>query len=204
MKLLGHVFSALIALMWSAAPAIAQERVTAPAGGLSIEKPKGWMVTPPDASIANTRGLQYDSPEFRSLIERVNAPFITMVKYPIDRAGINPTIKVNYLLLPATLRDDSSVELLTKIIDTLRMGFGDIRFLQPPAPMKVAGTQGAHARIVFMVKGSAGTPYQTISEVWIVRRGDYLITLGVSYSPDEPAATVEEIEAAVQSFRIDG
>jgi hypothetical protein len=200
MKLLAWMFAALLAL---AGPAVAQERIAAAAGGISIEKPVGWTVMPPDRVLENVRGLTYESPEFRRVVDATGAPFITMIKYPADREGINPTMKVNYQRLPASMHSMGPVEVLTGVVGAMRSGFGEVDILVAPHAVQFAGAPGAHVRIAYTIKGAAGTPFETVSEMWIILRGGYAIILGVGYGRDEPAATVSEIQGAALSFRID-
>ncbi|MEZ0243454.1 MAG: hypothetical protein ACAH11_08780 [Sphingomonas sp.] len=205
MKLLALVLSALAVLALPAAPAFAQgERIVAPAGGISIEKPRGWNILPPDEAMENLRGLRFDDPRVQRAIGSGNAPFIVLLKYPADTEGINPTLKVNYRPLPPSLRGKSAVEVLSMLFESMRTTVNDVVLLDPPAPVQFAGGTGAHFRLSYTLVGSAGTPYKVISEMWMTLRGDYAVILGAGYGADEPPATAAEIAAASRTFRLEG
>jgi hypothetical protein len=204
MKLLAFVLSALALLAVPAAPALAQERIVAPAGGISIEKPRGWNVIPPSAAMENLRGLRFDDPRVKAVIGQGEAPFIVLLKYPPDTEGVNPTLKVNYRPLAAPLRGMTAIEVLNALYGAMSRTMDNVELLDAPAPVQFAGGTGAHFRLSYSLVGSGGTPFHVISEMWLTLRGDYAVILGAGYGADEPAETAAEIAAASRTFRIEG
>ncbi|MES2443884.1 MAG: hypothetical protein V4574_13725 [Pseudomonadota bacterium] len=201
MRLLAAILASLVAL---ATPAFAQgvERVTAPAGGISVEMPGGWSITPPDPSVEKLRGLTYRSPEFRRSAQTGSAPFLTLVKYPANHPGINPTMKVNYLALSDSMLRLDPVELLTRLTDAMRRQSGGLEVLDAPALASFMGV-GAHVRVAHTTRNRAGTPVETVSEMWITLLGDYAVILEAVYDADEPAQTIVEIDGVARTLRID-
>lgn len=188
------------ALLVMAAPAVAAlgERIAAPVGGISIEKPAGWSVLPPDEALRNIRSIDFDTP---GASRALRGPLITLTKYPLSRPGVNPTVKINYHNFPAAreLGPDGVAKLM---VDDLRRSLGEITILDAPSALQVSGMPAGHLRVGYTLRrGEAAVP--TISEIWVVLRGSGFFVIGAGYAPDEPAATHGEIEAAVASVKIE-
>jgi hypothetical protein len=182
-------------------PAFAQERVTAPIGGISIEKPGGWRIVPPSEAVANLGKIEFATPEQRARVVGDDpGPLITFLKYPDTHPGIIPTIKVNYRPAPGIGRVGAK-GILNAMIETLRTGFGAAQILDAPTDVMLAGQPAAHMRVAFTINAN-GDSLPTISEMWVIPRGNYMLVIGVAYADDEPAATHAEILAAIASVRI--
>lgn len=185
------------ALLAVAAPAMAAagERIAAPVGGISIEKPAGWSMLPPDATLRNIKEIDFDTP-----LRPANAPLITLTKYPLSHPGIIPTIKVQYHYFPgATALGPEGVAKL--MIGDLRRSLGDLTVVDEPAAIQVSAMPAAHARVSYTLrrgKESLGS----ITELWVVNRGNGFFVIGAGYAPDEPAVSLSEINAALASVRI--
>jgi hypothetical protein len=190
-------------LVAGSAPAFAQarERVTAPVGGISIEKPTGWFTVPPGDAIANLRKVEFDSPAFQQRLQQAaSEPLIVFTKYPVSHPGLIPTIKVNYRRIPDNKRI-GAVGVLNAVIDAMRQGFGTVDILDAPTETRVGGLPAAHMRVAYVMT-SQGEKLSAVSEMWMIPRGDYVLIVGVAYSPDEPAPVRDEILAAVGSVQI--
>lgn len=200
-RLLTAVAAAL--LVAGSAPAFAQarERVTAPVGGISIEKPSGWFGVPPAEAFANLRKVEFDSPAFQEQMQRTaSEPLIVFTRYPTTHPGLIPTIKVNYRRIPEN-RKIGAVGVLNAVVGAMRQGFGDLAVLDAPAETKVGGWPAAHMRVSYTMTVE-GDSLAAISELWLIPRGDYVLVLGVAYSPDEAALVHDDILGAIGSVQI--
>lgn len=188
------------ALLVMAAPAVAAigERIAAPVGGISIEKPAGWSVLPPDEALRNIRGIDFDTP---GASRALRGPLITLTKYPLSHEGVVPTIKVNYHHFPAA-RELGPDGLAKLVIADLNRSLGEVKVLDAPSTVKVSGLSAGHFRVGYALRRGKQTA-DAVSEIWAVPRGNGFFMIGVGYSPDEPAATHGEIEAAVASVKIE-
>jgi hypothetical protein len=201
MRLLLWLLAAL-AVLAAPAPAFAQERIVAP-GGVAIDKPDGWTVQPIAPAVEKLRGLGFNSPAFRSAVEKGGMPFLTLTKYPAGHAGINPTIEIKYEAPVSSGPPPSEAGMLAAAVDAMRRDFGPIEILDELAEVQFAGAPSTHVRIACRSRSRAGKQFEKVVELWITHRGGYAIWLKAEYDRDAPAKTMLEIDGAVRGFQIE-
>jgi hypothetical protein len=203
MRLLVAALAALVALAAPAAPAWAQtgERNEAGTVGISIALPRGWSRAPEGAATRSLLALDRKSPEFQRALESNQLePLIVIGKFPSPAGTSVPSIKIQYMAFP--LRDFPLIDLAARSIDSVRDGYGvEVTVLEPPAMTTIGGLPAAHRSVSFSVTRD-GVVYPTVSEFWVVRRGNYLFLIGANYDPAVAAATRAEIRAAIASIEI--
>lgn len=199
MKLLAVLFAALM-IAAAPAPALAQERITAPVGGISIEKPAGWHLLPPDEVLANFKSIDLEDPRAQNI---PNGPLISITRDLPDRAaGLIPTIKINYVAYPAVAQRGADGT-MHDVIDAMRVSVPDIKVVEAPHAVTVAGRKAARARVTFTLNRD-GAAMVAESEMIIVPRGSTgFFTISFSYPAGEAGQNRVIFDAALASVRID-
>lgn len=198
-KFLAAVFAALM-LVAAPASAIAQERVTAPVGGISIAIPKSWHLIPPDESLKNMKGFDLENPQIAA---EVKAPLITIMRErPENAAGIIPTIKASFTPYPGS-GNRGAVAITEELVSQMPQIFPDFKVLTPTRPVTIAGRPGAGVRVGFSLKmGGELMPVET--ELYIVPQGKAgIFVIGFSYLGGQEPALRPTFDAALASVRID-
>ncbi|MEZ0243453.1 MAG: hypothetical protein ACAH11_08775 [Sphingomonas sp.] len=183
-----------------AAPAAAQERIFAPVGGISIIKPAAWYLIPPDESLANLQGFEFEDPQVQRSLA---APLITLTRDPIGTVGgIIPTIKVNYVAYPGIGRL-GAMGAVVEIIDIMRGAYADLKVLKAPYAATIAGLPGARALIAFSVRQN-GRLLEGETEMVVIQRGNLgIYTLGYAYPAGQAARGAADFDMVFASLRID-
>lgn len=185
-----------------AAPAIAAmgERIYAPVGGISIEKPDGWYLIPPDESLRNLKALDFEDPRVQ---QSLTAALITLTRdHPDNVAGIIPTITIKYAAYPR-IRERGAMGVTEDLIAAMRTAYSDFRVVEAPRPYSVAGHAGARALVVFTVRSQGGME-SCEGELIIIPRGTIgVYSLALFWKAGEGAQTRAAFDAALASVRID-
>jgi hypothetical protein len=194
------IAAAALAIAAPAAPAFAQERIAAPVGGISIEKPQGWHLIPPDEALSNMKTFDFDDP---ATAQTLQAPLITIMRtLPAETAGIIPTIKISYVRYPA-IATRGPIGAIEDMIAQVRSVFPDLRMLDAPQPVTVAGRESARASVVFSLRsGNEVTQIQT--DIILVPRGKAgFFSIGFAGLADDAPKNRKAFEAALESVRFD-
>jgi hypothetical protein len=161
--------------------------------------PDGWRRISAEEDSENLNRVRYGSPEFQQAVaRRSHLPIVVFHKYPSDHPGVNPTLKILFMPMQPFR---TTADLLSAVLRISREGFPDFALVEPPTEVIVSGLPALHARVTYTMQIDGGA-LPTISEIWLVQRGDYVFSIGIGYSPDEPAATRAEFRAAVAGIVI--
>jgi hypothetical protein len=191
----------LMALALAVAPAQARERISVASIGFEIVAPDGWQRISGEEAFAHHDRIELDSPEFQAQLRRRGSlPVISLRRHPAPRAGPIPVINVGFRSR-APFPGETALQIVERVVRIGPRSFNDWRALEGPRAFPIAGRAGAHARVAF-TQTVDGVRVPSISEYWIVLRGDYFFFVAVGYGPDEPAATRAEILVAIASIVI--
>jgi hypothetical protein len=92
--------------------------------------------------------------------------------------------------------------LLERIVERLRSNFADFTFVQFVTETTVDGQPAAGMAARYTVADGKGKEFKTLSRMWAVPRGDYMLTIGM-YSPAEgPNVSEKEFETIFKSIKL--
>jgi hypothetical protein len=187
-------------LLWSL-PASAGERIYVPALGFEIEAPEGWQQISGEEAYAHHGRVRLDDAELQRLMgARSQLPVLSLRRIVPRGASIIPTLNVS-IRPQAVFAGDDPVQVMERTVRVASRAFADLEVLDAPQPTVIAGLSGARLRFAYTLTMD-GRSVASISEFWIVSRGDHYIYMAVGYAADEPASTREAILAAVRSVTI--
>lgn len=196
-----HILAALVAVAF-AAPAVAAmgERIYAPVGGISIEKPDGWHLIPPDESLSNLKSLDFEDPRVQ---QSLTAALITLARdRPETVAGIIPTITVKYIPYPG-VGERGPLGVTEDALTAMRRAYPGFRVIEAPHAYSLAGHKGGRARIAFTV-GFRGEAETCEGELILIPRGTTgVYSLALFWAEGEGKQTRPIFDAALASLRID-
>ncbi|MSU62697.1 MAG: hypothetical protein EXS31_09920 [Pedosphaera sp.] len=170
--------------------------------GIKITKPADWHFMPAKAAAQNLALPKLRNREVEKEIRsKPNISFLVIARYQEPYAGVNPSVQVT-LKTQGELVGKGAVSLLTKITDRLKGSFGDFTFVEPVAESMLDGNPAARMAASYTVTDADGREFKTRARMWVVPRGDYMLTISMAGSNDGPNVSEKEFGQILQSIRI--
>lgn len=174
-----------------------------PTAGLEVTKPAEWHYVTAARNLENIKAVKLGDEEFHAAMQKyATAPLVAMTKFQEPYDDLNPSFKVN--IKPyGPLQGIPPAELITMIVPQFKKAFKDFELVQPPIEVEVSGIKSTYARMNYTMEIPDGRSFPTTSELWIVPRGDYFFMLGAGTRQDEKNGTRKEIEAILDTLKIE-
>ena len=183
------------------AAAPAEEVVTIPTLGLSVARPRDWYTVSAEENARNLRGVEMDDRELQELVIRHAAvPIVAFSKYREPYDDVNPSFKIN-VRRSGALAGRPATDILSGALPTLSRAFADMKLLEGPVETKVAGHPAAYTRLGYTMR-AGNKAFPTVSEFWVVPRGEIFFMLGTGTRRDERNGTRAEVRKIVDSVRL--
>jgi hypothetical protein len=177
----------------------AQDRVSYPAAGITVDRPAGWYEATLEQVQANREQTRLSDPGLqRALATRSALPLVVFTKYPEPHPGLNPTVQV-------TLRPGlggTPTQLLTTALEPMRRALPDFRIVSPIHATELAGWSAAHVRTAYSLQNASGQRFEVLSRLWVIPRGRMLFLIGMSGSPTGADLCEEDFAAVLASIDI--
>lgn len=162
--------------------------------GFKLTKPEEWQFITAEENIENLKKVKMNDTEFHQMmIKYSTAPLVALTKYPEPFDDLNPSFKVNIKPL-AGLKGASSKQFLEAMASQFQKMFQDFQIDQEPTDIEVAGLKGSYMRIKYTMAIPDGRTFPTMSELWIIPRGEYFFMIGAGTRQDEKTGTRKEIK----------
>ncbi len=170
--------------------------------GVKITKPADWHFLSAKAAAENLALPKFRNREIEKEIRsRPNMPFLVIARYQEPHVGINPSVQVT-LKTQGDLVGKGAVPLLTKITDRLKRTFGDFSFVEPVTETTLDGNPAARMAASYTVTDADGKEFKTRARMWVVPRGDYMLTFSMAGANEGPDVSEKEFGQILQSIRI--
>lgn len=197
-------FVSCLCLCLATAPALADTNLYSnPTVGLRISKPESWQFVSAQQNLENLRRTELKDSEFhQAMLKHANAPLVVMMKYPEPYEDLNPSLKISVRPM-GQLKGVDPKELVSVLLQNFKQVFKDFEVLQPPMDTELAGLSGAYMEVSYSLVVPEVGEYPTLSQLWILPRGDYFFMVGAGTRVDEQTGTRQEIAGILQSLSID-
>lgn len=172
------------------------------AAGFKVTKPASWLFVLAQDNLNNLGQVELNDAEFKQLmLKYATAPLVAMMKHPEPFDDLNPSFKVNIKPL-GLLQGTDPKQLLGMFLPQFEKLFKDFKLDQAPMDTTVAGLNAGYMRIRYTLMIPDGRGFPTLSEMWIVPKGDYFYLMGAGTRQDEATGSRAEIRQIVESVVI--
>ncbi len=171
--------------------------------GFEIIKPDDWYFTTAGKIMEQTQAVKFNEEEYHMTMKKyATMPLVSMTKFLEPYKDLNPSINI-YILPLGNFKGAQPVELIALVSPQFRKSLKDFKLVQPPMEVEISGIRSAYARINNLEQAANGSMISTISELWIVPRGDYFFVIGTGIRQDERNSSLAEIESIVKTVKIE-
>lgn len=198
--------SVLIALVLALIPASADggdkpTRVENSTAGVSIEPPPGWNVSTVAQLAENREKIRLSDAELEEAMKRLATPALfAFMKHPEPYDNINPSIQV--ILRPAPPGLATARQLLEVTVEALKGAHKDFKTVEPISELTVGGLPGAGMKVGYTLRTTEGAEFKVLARTWAVKRGNFLVLVGMSGAQEGTDVAEEEFTAAFASLKI--
>lgn len=173
-----------------------------PTVGLKITKPADWQFATVQQHMDNLNRVYANDKQMQeALTKYATAPLAVIYKYPEPYPDLNPSFKINIRPL-GPFKGKDSKEIIRAILPSFEKMFKDYALLGPVSDVTVSGLKGAYVRIGYTLEVPDGSSFPTVSELWIVPRGDFFFMMGAGIRKDEKTGSHAEIKKILDSVVI--
>lgn len=171
--------------------------------GFEVTKPAEWQFVTAEQNLENLKRTELNDKEFHAaMVKYATAPLVAMMKFPEPFDDLNPSLKVNIKPF-GQLKGTAPTKILGMLSPQFEKAFQDFKVVAPPALVTVAGIEAGYMRMNYSMLAPDGRSYPTTSELWIIPRGDYFFMIGAGTRQDEKTGSRKEIQAILDTMRID-
>jgi hypothetical protein len=171
--------------------------------GFSVTKPDSWQFLTVEQNLENLKRMQLNDEQFREVMVKYStAPLVAMMKYPEPYDDLNPSLKVNVKPL-GNLKGMDPKGIINLVSAPLKSVFKDFEITVPPMDTTVSGLRAGYAQFNYSLAIPDGRSFPTVSELWIVPRGEYFFIIGAGTRQDEKTGTRAEIQSILKTVKID-
>lgn len=174
-----------------------------PTAGFEITKPASWHYASAQENAENLKAAKLNDQEFQAAMSKyATTPMVIITKFKEPYPDLNPSLKVNIRPL-GPLKGRAPSDIVKLIVPQLERVFKDFQIGQPPTEVVISGLAASYVRINYTLQTSNGDSFPTTSELWIVPRGDFFFMIGAGTRQDEKTGSRKEIDAMINSIKID-
>jgi hypothetical protein len=176
-------------------------RVENATAGISIEPPPGWHTATVSQMAENREKIRLSDAELEKAVKAQATPALfAFMKHPEPYDNINPSISI--ILRPAPPSLGSATQLLDLAVGGLKGVHKDFTIVEPTREVTVGGLPGAGARVSYTLRTTEDAEYKVLARMWAVKRGSFLILVGMSGAQEGADVAEEEFATALASLRI--
>ena len=164
--------------------------------GFKLVKPANWVFVPTKSVAQHLAMPKLKDKELEKQIRsKPNVPFLVIARFEEPYEGLNPSVQVA-LKTQGELLGQGVVALLKRIVERLKGNFDDFVLVEPAMETTVDGKPAGRMVGRYTVTDDRGKEFNTKVRMWVVPRGEYLLTISM-YGPSEGPNTFEQEFAGI-------
>ncbi len=172
------------------------------ATGFTITKPAGWTHVVTESQGESEGQIRFTGKDLDQIVrEQANAPLVFMTKHPEPYDDINPGVQVMIRHL-GTLSTASPTDILRSTVARFPATFENFAFVEEVQETQVNGWKAAYTKIQYTITGKDGRRFPTLTRFWMIPRGKYMFTIGMSGAQEGPELSEEDFQRVLNSIRI--
>ena len=170
--------------------------------GFKLTKPAEWQFLPAHTVAQNLALPRMRDKELEKVIRsRPSIPFLVVARFPEPYEGLNPSVQVS-LKTQGELLGQGASALLQHVVERLKGTFSDFAFVEEVTETTVDSLPAARMIAKYTVIDSQGKDLKALARMWIVPRGDYMLTISMYGPQDGPNTSQKEFQQIFQSIKL--
>ncbi|MDH3256545.1 MAG: hypothetical protein OEM27_02915, partial [Nitrospinota bacterium] len=115
--------------------------------------------------------------------------------------GINPGVQVMIRPL-GNLSKAPPTDILKMTVARFPETFESFAFVEEVQETQVNGWKAAYTKIQYTITDKSGRRFPTLTRFWMIPRGKYMFTIGMSGAQEGPELSEEDFQRVLNSIRI--
>ncbi len=170
--------------------------------GFQITKPANWHFLPTEVVAKNLALPRLREKDLEQAIRsRPTVPFLVITKYQEPHAGLNPSVQVSFRT-QGDLTGKGARALLDRMVTRLKENFSDFQELAPVGETTIDSRPAAQTLAKYTVRDSSGAEFKTVAYMWVIPRGEYMLTINAYAPEDGPDASTDEFKKILGSVKL--
>ncbi len=191
----------LLAVVQSSAEVNKPTRVENFTAGISIEPPPGWHTATVDQLAENREKTRLSDAKLEQAMKTLATPALfAFTKHPEPYDNLNPSIQI--ILRPTPPGLATATQLLEVTVEALKGAHQDFKTVEPIRELNVGGLPGAGMKVSYTLRTTEGAEFKVLARTWAVKRGNFLVLIGMSGAQEGADVAEEEFSMALASLRI--
>lgn len=170
--------------------------------GFGLTKPEGWYLINDSVLQEDRNTIRLDDAELEKMRrQNPNIPLVVFTRHPEPYPTLNPSVAVTVSFLP--VEGVPPVDAMKMSTEISRLGFPDLKEVEPPQPAVVSGMEGAYTHVTYTAMFADGQKFLTRTRMWIIPRGKIMFTIGMTGPQEGPDIFEDLYPQILKSVKID-
>lgn len=170
--------------------------------GFHLTKPAAWHFLPQSVVAKNLALPRLREKDLENAIRsKPEMPFLIVTKFKEPYEGLNPSVQVSFRT-QGDLAGKGARVLLERSVARLKENFADYNEVEKVTETLLDGRPAARMAASYTVRDAAGAEFKTLARMWVVPRGDYMLTIG-TYGPTSGSnVSDKEFQSILDSIKL--
>ena len=173
--------------------------------GLSISKPGNWFFLSAVSMRENRNRVRLKDEELTELIaNKARLPLVIISKYqdPASQPDVTPTGQVVMSPL-GKMKNASALDIINMTVNMMKSGVSDFKLIEEPSQTKLSGFNAGKTIFSYSLSNQSGGQFEVKSRLYVVVRGDFGFTIGLSGPLNGPDVSDNEFSKIISSLKIE-
>lgn len=171
--------------------------------GVAVRKPAEWRFVQNEEISNVRRNMALDRKELDDMVENVQLPVVSIMKYPDTYLGVNPTVQIG-VRPKKRYPETNPSDLLGLAIDGMKASeiLPDFAVIEEIQPTQIDHIPAATASFRFTLRLESGGAFSVLSRLYYAVNSENVIIVGMSGPDAGPDKCDDEFASILQSLRL--